>query len=186
MSSINEEVFQNTVNNIIEKYNNKTLEIPYSDVLFENNKTHRTFLSYIWDIEKPLCVIFMLNPSSATCNIDDSTTKILKRRLINNNYGGVFILNLYTYICSDSKNKIYKNNLLNNYDIVLQNILDLFQSNNLDIIYAWGNKGNEKQIFKNKILKPLCFGKLKSGKPKHPNPRPPQYYNEDTKLITYR
>ena len=64
MATINEETFQNTINNIIVNHNNKTLDVPYSNVLFENNNTHRTFLSYIWDIKKPLCVIFMLNPSS--------------------------------------------------------------------------------------------------------------------------
>lgn len=186
VTTINEESYRSYINNIIKEFNDKTVNIPYSNVLFEKNETHRTFLSYIWNKTKSPCVVFMLNPSSATSDKDDKTTKILKERLKNNGYGGVHILNLYTHICGNSNNNEIKKDKLDNYDTVLNNILDSFQSINLDIIYAWGCKGKEPKTFKNKVLNPLCFGTLTNGHPRHPNPRPINDYPIDTQLISYR
>lgn len=111
----------------------------------------------------------MYQPSDAKINKeDDSTTLKLKKILNNNNYGGVIILNLFTIRINseiDNPNK----NVLDNYDIVLTNSLQLFQSNNIDIIYAWGNKGgSEPEYLKNIIINPWCIDKNKTGNPSQP------------------
>lgn len=65
--------------------------------IFNNERTHRYLCKRVWDKNKPLIAVLMLNP----CHSDNLTSDTTTALVINNvarleKYGGVEIINLYS------------------------------------------------------------------------------------------
>jgi hypothetical protein len=72
-------------------------EVVYSD----ETKQHRLQWSQIWDKNKPIACVIMLNPCAADCLIYDTTTYLVQNNIASlEKYGGVHIVNIYSKLTS--------------------------------------------------------------------------------------
>jgi hypothetical protein len=108
-----------------------------------------------------------LNPSTANENTDDPTIRRVIKFAKNWGYGGVYMLNLFTYVTAYPKElmKCDKPRFL------ADSYLDSYASRSKKIIFAWGNfKEAEKRG--QDIIKTFGGGEVlglnKNGSPKHP------------------
>lgn len=58
---------------------------------------YRYELRRVWNVNLPLLVFFMLNPSTASAQVTDQTITKCCRFALDNGYGGIIVLNLYAY-----------------------------------------------------------------------------------------
>lgn len=100
--------------------------------LFSECKKHRHALWRIWDQNKPLVMFIGLNPSTANEHTDDPTIRRVKKFAADWGYGGVYMMNLFTYVTA------YPEELIKcgdpNYS-VLRVMADKCEK----IIFAWGS-----------------------------------------------
>ena len=69
-----------------------------SKAIFSDDLQHRYLLSQTWDRDKKSAAIIMINPSFADeLKIDTSVMKI-RNFLVENEYGSMSIVNLFSYI----------------------------------------------------------------------------------------
>lgn len=72
-----------------------------SESVFNDERTHRFLLKRIWDKNKPLVTVVMLNPSLSDNIINDLTTNLCVNNVARlESYGGVQIVNLYSLLTS--------------------------------------------------------------------------------------
>lgn len=139
---------------------------------------HRLMLWRIWDDSKETIMFIGLNPSTANATDDDPTIRRVKSLAKNWGYGGVYMLNLFTYISTDPKqlNMLYGNH--NDADFYLKKIAESCEY----IVAAWGNfevKGRDMEI--EKMFPQMLALKInKNGSPKHP-----LYCPSNSKLVHY-
>lgn len=147
----------------------KLFQDKYSGADFSNDGKHRYRLWRIWDETKPLVMFIGLNPSTANESDDDPTIKSVIRIAKHNGYGGVYMMNCWTYISTDS-------------DKLMVNPMNLEWNNNLltvtaslckDVVFAWGNFKIVKDNYRDKELagmfrNALCIKQNKNGSPVHP------------------
>ena len=69
-----------------------------TDAIFSVCRNYRYVLWRIWDNSKPKVMFIGLNPSTANEEIDDPTIRRVKSLAKNWGYGGVYMLNLFTYV----------------------------------------------------------------------------------------
>ncbi len=107
--------------------------------VFSADKKHRYFLMREWDVGKPHAAVIMLNPSYADELKYDYSSMRLMNYLIDVGYGCMTIVNLFSYIESDS-NKLpsYEERYDTNTDNYIDQALDLAD----DIYIAWGSNRN--------------------------------------------
>lgn len=151
-----------------------------SDAAFTEDGKHRICLSRIWDDTKPKVMFIGLNPSTANATSDDPTIRRVKLMAKAWGYGGIYMMNLFTYISTDPKalNKQFGN--VFKADTWLITIADRCDK----IIFAWGNfnvLGRDKQVAE---LFPEAYALYinKNGSPKHPlycksDIQPVKYYH---------
>ncbi|MCC0693370.1 DUF1643 domain-containing protein [Clostridioides sp. ZZV14-6387] len=146
-----------------------------SEAVFSKDQKHRYLIKRIWDENKPKASIILLNPSLANeYKYDNTSMKAINYLVDNKEYGGIYIVNLYSYIETNS-------------DKVKGNIKRLgkkendkwikFAINNSEKVYiAWGsNDGNKTRI--EEVINILKYNdcrivyKLldKNGDAKHPS-----------------
>lgn len=163
------------------KYMSKIDKLIYNKqfATFSQDKKHRFSLFRCWDIVRPCAMVIGLNPSTANDEEDDRTIGFVTRILNNNNYGGLFMVNLYTMITPYPKDLVRDDNR--------EHAIKIWQVSMeycTDAVFAWGrfkiHDGRDEQA---KIMYPnaLCFGHLMHGEPHHP-----MYLPNNTKLIRYR
>lgn len=145
-----------------------------SGALFSEDRTHRYLLWRIWDDEKPLIAWLMLNPSIANEDKLDPTLRRCKQYSINNNYGGMIILNIFSLVSTDPKG-------LKLLDISSHYIEENFKNisnvlTNIPIVLGFGANSDKYHpgFLQNKIY-PLLKDKevyalkiTKNGLPSHP------------------
>jgi len=69
------------------------------DAIFNVDKTHRFLWKRVWDKEKPVACVIMLNPASSTGIKTDLTSQLVLNNIAALDiYGGVIIVNLYSKI----------------------------------------------------------------------------------------
>ncbi|WP_366924638.1 DUF1643 domain-containing protein [Metallumcola ferriviriculae] len=107
-----------------------------------HNYTHRYLLERVWKKESPKATIIMLNPSYADELKWDYSSMRVMNFLIDQGYGGVSIVNLFSCIETNSKN-------LPPYNIRYNADTDKYiaeaVARNKDIIIAWGTNKNRKR-----------------------------------------
>ena len=136
---------------------------------FSADKKYRYALWRIWDTSKPMLMFIGLNPSTANSQYEDPTIRRVKRFAHDWNYGGVYMMNLFSQVTSNPKELVYGND-----DIIANNMWLDFHSRYCEkIIFAWGNfpQAQERgKIISNVFPKNKCYvlGLNKNGSPKHP------------------
>lgn len=146
---------------------------------FSANRRHRYALWRIWDENKPLIMFIGLNPSTADEDDNDKTIRRVIGFAKDWGYGGMYMMNLFTYITP------YPKELTNLYDPYMDDYILLLKISEKckSILFCWGTFKQAKKradivsrLFKNA----LCLGKNKDGSPKHP-----LYMLKNTKPIKF-
>lgn len=145
---------------------------------FSDCGKHRLLLWRIWDESKPLIMFIGLNPSTANANTDDPTIRRVKAMANSWGYGGVYMMNLFTYISTDPKQLNIEHGNSEDCDWYLETTATMVDK----IIFAWGNfevLGRDKEV-KGMFPNSYALHINKNGSPKHP-----LYVRSDVKLIRY-
>lgn len=72
--------------------------------IFNDDRTHRFLWRRVWDKDKPVITVIMLNPCLSDNIITDTTTSIVVNNVAKlGEYGGVEIVNLYSKLTSKLK-----------------------------------------------------------------------------------
>lgn len=149
------------------------------NAFFSSDRVHRIWLARIWDDEKPKIMFIGLNPSTANETSNDPTIRRVQSMAKGWGYGGVYIMNLFTYISTDPKKlNISIGNVHNANDWLIDT-----GSKCGEIVFAWGNFnvfGRDKEVmsmFPN--AKALHINK--NGSPKHP-----LYCRSNSQLVTFK
>jgi hypothetical protein len=145
--------------------------------IFSECRKYRFVLWRIWDKNKPMIMFIGLNPSTANETTDDPTIRRVKAFAKSWGYGGVYMLNLFTYITA------YPEELKKCDDPLKQadSYLNLYAKESEKIVFAWGNfKETDKRAKEVISMFPNAFvlGLNKNNTPKHP-----LYLSKDTQLI---
>lgn len=138
---------------------------------YSTDQVHRYSLWRCWNrFKKPIIGIF-LNPSTATHTRDDRTIKKVSNWAKENEYGGLYVLNIFAYRARDPeimKDAYDPTGPLN--DDIIKIHLSMIDGK---IITGWGNNGTfinrSNQI--RKIVpdhRLYCFAKNNNGEPSHP------------------
>lgn len=149
---------------------------------FSNDRAHRYSLWRIWDENKPLVMFIGLNPSTANETDNDPTIKSVCRIAKNNEYGGVYMMNCWSYISTDPK--LLKSNPM--ADEWNNNMITVIAGKCKDVVFAWGNfdivkeKGRDVELCE-MFPNALALAINQNGSPKHP-----LYCKSDTKFIPFK
>lgn len=145
---------------------------------FSDDGLHRFVLWRIWDRSKPMVMFIGLNPSTADATNDDPTIKRVKRFASDWGYGGVYMLNLFSFITPyPAELIICEDNTDNDF------YLKLYGNKSSEIVYAWGSfkEARERALEVQKLfINPKALHINNDGSPKHP-----LYVKADTKLVNY-
>lgn len=155
------------------------LDNEINDAAFTDDKKHRIWLKRIWDDSKPKIMFIGLNPSTANADTDDNTIRRVKSIAKYWGYGGVYMMNLFTFISTDPNKLNLTDGNIFNADSWLITIADRCEV----IIFAWGNfkvLGRDKEV-KEMFPDAWALQINKNGSPKHP-----LYVKADTHLIKYQ
>lgn len=108
------------------------------DIEQSNNKTFRYFYKKVWDKQKPIITAILLNPAKADLIISDKTLDTLANEFYDRSYGGMCILNLFSYMCQNPDDLINSNRgkEIKNYKYVIKYIK---KNTNMDYFIGWGN-----------------------------------------------
>jgi hypothetical protein len=136
-----------------------------NSTIFSKDKKHRYVLTRVWDESKKMIAFIGLNPSTATASTDDPTIRRVKIFAHKFGYGGLYMLNLFSFItpypeqlqrCDDpAKNDYY---LIHYGDLADK------------IVFAWGNFetfGQDNRVIR-MFPEAYCLGRNSNGSPKHP------------------
>lgn len=139
------------------------------EIYFSVDKTKRYKLMYEWDASKPKVLFIMFNPSSATLTKQVSLTG---KRIIGwaerNDFGGVWIGNLFPYI---SSNAIEVEVESEDERLINERYLLEMKKECTHVIFAWG--AWELTSLRTKRIKELfpegrAMGTNTDGSPAHP------------------
>lgn len=69
------------------------------EAIFNDDRTHRFSWKRVWNKDKPLCAVIMLNPSLSDNIMTDTTTTLVVNNVARlESFGGVVIVNLYSIL----------------------------------------------------------------------------------------
>lgn len=69
------------------------------EAVFNEDRTHRVLWKRVWNKDKPLAMVLMLNPSQADSLVSDMTTFLVVNNVTRlEKYGGVVISNLFSQL----------------------------------------------------------------------------------------
>lgn len=137
--------------------------------LFSSCGKYRYVLWRVWDDSKPKVMFIGLNPSTANEESDDPTIRRVKTFAKTWGFGGVYMLNLFTYV-TDYPEELKKcDDPLGPADYYLME----YAQKSEKIIFAWGNfkecKARAKEV---RFLLAACNTYMlienKDGSPRHP------------------
>ena len=142
------------------------------DAVISDCGKYRYLLRRVWDHEKPRALFVMLNPSVADSSIDDPTIRSCIRLSRGLGYGSFEVVNLFAWRATDPED-LAKAEAPIGPD---QERITLGAIQRCDIpICAWGAhkmaRGKGRRMVECiQSVRPavFCFGKTKSGEPKHP------------------
>lgn len=145
-----------------------------NDAVISDCGHYRYLLRRSWDAKRPRAALIMLNPSTADAYVDDATIRSCVRLLSALQYGSMEVVNLFAWRATDPDELrpphmdriIGKDN-----DGAITRALE-----RCDIpICAWGSHKaasyRERHVvglIRTSRPVAFCFGKTKSGAPKHP------------------
>ncbi|PYY28228.1 DUF1643 domain-containing protein [Paenibacillus illinoisensis] len=144
-----------------------------SIVVMSTNNEYRYRLTRTWDSEKKFVGVLMLNPSKANSLKTDDTIMNLTNYLIDNNYGGVDIVNMYAYMATKPSDLQYRDLA---YEVYNDSYITDVAAERDMLVIAWGS--DIKKYVKRKrevetLLLPYahklqCLEDLQGKSPRHP------------------
>lgn len=147
---------------------------------FSPCRNYRYVLWRVWDRSKPKVMFIGLNPSTANEITDDPTIRRVKAMAKNLGFGGVYMVNLFSFVTAYPDELMKCADPVNENDVWLQKVA----AQCADIIFAWGNF-KEAQERAKKVIEMFPIAKAlhinKNGSPKHP-----LYCKGDTVPVLYR
>lgn len=140
---------------------------------------YRYELRRAWELDLPLLVVCMLNPSTADADKNDPTILALIHFAKLWGYGGLLIVNLCAYRSSSPSDMMTAVNPAGRYNgVYLSHAMEYARDNGGQMLVAWGNDGafqrrDEMICIKAKEIgvSLVCLGTTLSGAPKHPMAR---------------
>ena len=156
---------------------------------------YRDELRRVWNAGMPLLVVCMLNPSHASHEIDDQTVLALMHFGREWGYGGLLIVNLYSW--RSPSPKLMKANDARvgpNNGQALEDAMAYARDNGGKLLVAWGADGNfegRADWFVSRAtriygLLLVCLGKTRGGDPKHPMARGKHRIPRDLRPVIWR
>ncbi|MBP3378082.1 MAG: DUF1643 domain-containing protein [Clostridia bacterium] len=114
------------------------------EAVFNDDKTHRLMWKQVWNKDKPMACVIMLNPSMSDTIICDLTTSLVVNNIVRlEEYGGVFIVNLFTILTPKLQMRFAQDTDINDYEN--DNYILKCCEQSSEIILAWGC-GAEKNV----------------------------------------
>lgn len=146
---------------------------------FSSDRVHRIWLSRIWDESKPKIMFIGLNPSTANETSDDPTIRRVQSMANSWGYGGVYMMNLFTFISTDPKKLNISEGNVHNANDWLKDTASKCDK----VVFAWGNfnvMGRDEEV---KAMFPNAYALHinKNGSPKHP-----LYCKSNIQLINFK
>lgn len=150
-----------------------------SRCIYSQDKSHRYLLERIWSDDKDKCMasIIMMNPSYADeIKYDYTTMKIINYLIDRKCYKGVYILNLYSIIETESK-KLTKAKMKQNKSVNDNYIMEYTKPDKVQKVYkAWGFNSRDEdrakeieEILKNNKVESIYQLLDKNNNPIHPS-----------------
>lgn len=143
-----------------------------NDAVLSDCGKYRYLLRRTWDHSKPRALLIMLNPSTADASTDDATIRSCVRLLRGSGYGSMEVVNVFGWRATNPNDLAKQPDPIgpDNHRSIEAAVL------RCDVaICAWGAYPPAAQyaseplnIVRSHRPAAYCFGKTKSGAPKHP------------------
>ena len=112
--------------------------------VFSEDKKHRLLWKRVWDKDKPLACVIMLNPCLSDNIVTDTTTSLVVNNIARlNDFGGVSIVNLFSILTPKLQMRVARDIDINDLDN--DNYIKKAAEEASIIVLAWG-KGAELNI----------------------------------------
>lgn len=151
------------------------LDIRISEASISLDKKYRWWLYRCWDLDKPVLIWVMMNPSTADWRKNDPTICKVMRYAARWGYGGILVLNIYAYRTSRPENlpKSMRKAVGYRNDWWINTVFKFAVEKDIPVICAWGVKHEERgrlvrQLANDAGLELLCLEVALNGEPKHP------------------
>lgn len=126
----------------------KACDLPHvgsnAGALFDGSHKYRYVLWRVWNSNKPYIMFIGLNPSTANEKTDDPTIRRVKSFAKTWGYGGVYMLNLFTYVTAYPEELMKCDDPLGPADYYLFEYAKKCEK----IIFAWGNSWTQIEQFR--------------------------------------
>ncbi|MBE7041061.1 MAG: DUF1643 domain-containing protein [Ruminococcaceae bacterium] len=112
--------------------------------IFNEDRTHRFLWKRVWNKDKPLMTVIMLNPCHADNIITDTTTALVVNNVARlEEYGGVSIVNLYSLLTSKLNFRWNADEELNHEEN--DNYIKKAAEESETVVLAWGKSTDTNQ-----------------------------------------
>lgn len=114
------------------------------EAVFNDDKTHRFLWKRVWNKDKPLACVIMLNPCLSDNIVTDTTTSLVVNNIAKlEDFGGVSIVNLFSILTPKLQMRTARDIDINDYgnDIYIKKAAEEAST----VILAWG-KGVELNV----------------------------------------
>ena len=126
------------------------------ETIFNEQHTHRYLWKRVWDREKPLAAVIMLNPCMADNIVMDTTTFLVVNNIARlERFGGVEIVNLYSMLTGKLKFKWYADEELTDTDndVCIKKVAAECET----VILAWGRAQDNNQRVAERVKQVLAL-----------------------------
>lgn len=107
------------------------------EAIYNEDRTHRLWWRRIWNKDKPLACVIMINPCLANTIITDTTTSLVVNNIANlEEFGGVTIVNLFSILTNKLDFRLAKDTDFN--DLQNDNYIKKAADDASMVILAWG------------------------------------------------
>ncbi len=138
------------------------------NAILSQDRKHRYMLSRIWDENTGAVVFIGLNPSTADENNDDRTIKKCIKYAKDWGYGGIYMINLFSFRATNPNKMLSALNPTNDEnDKYIEKYINIGKK----VICAWGNDGSfqdRNNDITNKFKDLYCLKLNQTGQPAHP------------------
>ena len=120
--------------------------------IFNDDRTHRFLWKRVWNKDKPLMAVIMLNPCHSDNIVTDTTTSLVVNNVARlEEYGGVEILNLYSLLTPKLNFRWNDDSDLNHEDN--DSYIKKAAEECKTVLLAWGRSGNINQRIEERVVK---------------------------------
>ncbi len=139
---------------------------------FSQCDLYRYVLTRIWDPSRPALVLILLNPSTATHEINDATITRCMVRAGRMGYGGLVILNAFAWRATDPEDMKAAAEPIGQYN---DEVIVEYAANAPLVICGWGTHGGHLgrdaqvlTLLRSHGIVPWCLGLNADSSPRHP------------------